>query len=73
MTREPDMTFSRNLKEAMLSRNMTPHALAARSGVPYTSVLGYLKGKQPTAPKIRAMCVALRVSADKMLGLKVDR
>ena len=73
MTTEPDMTFAHNLRRAMSERNMTPHGLAARSGVPYTSVLGYLKGKQPTAPKIRAMCEALRVSADKMLGLKVDR
>lgn len=68
---EPDMTFSRNLRAAMAKRNMTARGLAARSRIAYTSVLGYLHGNvQPTAPKIRAMCAALRVSADELVGGK---
>ena len=63
-------TFAERLKFAMQERDLRPKELAAISHVSWNSILDYRRGeKHPGFDTLAALCKALDVSADWMLGL----
>lgn len=58
------------LAEAFTRSTLTQPELSERSGIPQSTLSGYLSGRvQPTAPRLAALCHALNVESDWLLGL----
>lgn len=62
--------FQNRLIVAMRRERLNQSELARRSGVPQSHVSRWLRGSWPTAPNLIAICMALGVSADYLLGIK---
>ena len=62
--------FCQILKEFLEENNLTQVAFAKKIGVKQSQVSEWLKGKsKPGYDSIKAICLALDVSADRLLGL----
>ncbi len=66
--------FKDILKEILQETGLTQAEFAASINVKQGQVSEWLKGKtKPGYDTIKQMCVALNVSADYLLGLKLER
>ena len=64
-------TFSNRLEHAMADVGLSQAALERRAGIHQSSVSRYLsKGRLPGSEELRAISLALGVSADYLLGLR---
>ena len=65
------MEFSKILKSIMLEKALNQVQLAQKIGVKQSQVSEWLKGKsKPGYDNLKAMCVALDISADRLLGIE---
>jgi len=65
------MDFIDILKELMIDFNLNQSELASKIGVKQSQVSEWLKGKsKPGYDSIKSICVALGISADRLLGLE---
>ena len=70
MENNTTMDFIEILKEIMFEFNLNQSALANKIGVKQSQVSEWLKGKsKPGYDSIKAICLALDISADRLLGL----
>ena len=66
--------FGARLKKVLKERNMTYEDLADDTFMSKTAIYYYIKGDVlPTADNLKAICIALNVSADYMLGLETSK
>ena len=66
--------FGARLKKVLEERKMTYEDLAENTYMSKTAIYYYVKGDVlPTADNLKAICIALNVSADYMLGLEVKK
>ena len=64
------MGFIEILKEIMIDFNLNQSQLAKKIGVKQNQVSEWLNGKsKPGYDSLRAICIALDISADRLLGL----
>ena len=64
------MDFIDVLKDIMIDFNLNQTQLAEKIGLKQSQVSEWLKGKsKPGYDSLRAICIALDISADKILGL----
>ena len=63
---------SHRLRQALRDSELSYRKLAVKSGIPRRSIEEYAAGAMPTAPALSALCEALEVNADWILGLKED-
>ena len=67
------MSFSEQLKKAMLERNMTQAELSALTGIGKSSISQYLSGKnEPKELALNKIAEALECSVDYLKGLIED-
>jgi len=65
------MDFIEILKDIMVDCNLNQSQLASKIGVKQSQVSEWLKGKsKPGYDSLRAICLALDISGDVILGLK---
>lgn len=65
-----EMIFGKRIKDTRKAKSMTQAQLAEKTGFSQPTVADWEAGKkQPTAGAIIALCKALEVSADYLLGL----
>lgn len=65
--------FQQRVKEIRIERGLTQVELAAIVQTTNDSIYSWEKGRsQPSVEMIRRLCVALRVSADYLIGLERD-
>ena len=65
------MEFGKILKSIMLEKALNQVQLAQKIGVKQSQVSEWLKGKsKPGYDNLKAMCVALDISADRLLGIE---
>ena len=65
------MEFTDILKEIMIEQNLNQSEFALKVGVKQSQVSEWLSGKnKPGYDKLKAICVALDISADYLLGLE---
>lgn len=66
--------FGARLKKVLEERKMTYEDLAENTYMSKTAIYYYVKGDVlPTADNLKAICIALNVSADYMLGLEATK
>ena len=66
--------FGARLKKVLEERKMTYEDLAENTYMSKTAIYYYVKGDVlPTADNLKAICIALNVSADYMLGLEAPK
>lgn len=66
--------FGTRLKKVLEERKMTYEDLAENTYMSKMAIYYYVKGDVlPTADNLKAICIALNVSADYMLGLEVKK
>lgn len=66
--------FGTRLKKVLEERKMTYEDLAENTYMSKTAIYYYVKGDVlPTADNLKAICIALNVSADYMLGLEAPK
>ena len=71
---EPLPIFRERLLIARRRAELTQEDLAVRAGIHKSDVSKMERGRMlPTAPRLRRLCEALRVSADFLLGLAGDQ
>ena len=72
LTRSRHNTFGDRLRAARLDRGLTVNELAITSGLGFRTVQSLESGSRldPPASEVVALCRALKVSADELLGLK---
>ena len=64
------MDFIEILKDIMIDFNLNQTELADKIGIKQSQVSEWLKGKsKPGYDNIKAICLALDISADRILGL----
>ena len=64
------MSFIEILKDLMIDYNLNQTQLAEKIGVKQSQVSEWLKGKsKPGYDSLKSICIALDISADKLLGL----
>lgn len=64
------MTFVEILNDIMIDKNLNQTSLAKLIGVKQSQVSEWLKGKsKPGYDNLKAICIALNISADYLLGL----
>ena len=64
------MDFIDILKDIMIDFDLNQSQLAEKIGLKQSQVSEWLKGKsKPGYDSIRAICIALEISADRLLGL----
>ena len=64
------MDFIEILKDIMIDYNLNQSQLAKKIGVKQSQVSEWLKGKsKPGYDNIKAICMSLELSADRLLGL----
>ena len=64
------MNFIEILKVIMIDFNLNQSELANKLGLKQSQISEWLKGKsKPGYDSIRAICIALEISADRLLGL----
>ena len=64
------MDFIDILKDIMVDFNLNQTQLAEKIGIKQSQVSEWLKGKsKPGYDSMRAICLALDISADRLLGL----
>ena len=67
------MEFIQILKELMEKQKLSQTALAKMIGIKQSQVCEWLKGKsKPGYDNLKAICTALNVSGDYLLGIKKD-
>ena len=67
-------TFGERLKEVLHEKDMTYEDLAEQAYMSKMAVWHYInKDVLPTADNLKALCQALNVSADYLLGLEVPK
>ena len=65
------MDFIDILKDIMIDYNLNQSQLAERIGLKQSQVSEWLNGKsKPGYESLKAICINLGISADKLLGLK---
>lgn len=65
------MNFIEILKDIMVDYNLNQTQLAKKIGIKPSQVSEWLSGKsKPGYDSLRAICVALDISADILLGIK---
>lgn len=65
------MDFVDILKDIMIDFNLNQSQLAEKIGLKQSQISEWLKGKsKPGYDSIKAICVALGISADRLLGLE---
>lgn len=65
------MEFIDILKDIMIDFNLNQSELANKIGLKQSQVSEWLKGKsKPGYDSIKAICLSLDISADRVLGLK---
>ena len=65
------MDFIEILKDIMIEKNLNQTQLANKVGIKQSQVSEWLKGKsKPGYDSLKAICLALDISADEILGLK---
>jgi len=65
------MEFIEILKDLMQEKNLTQTELANKVGVKQSQVSEWLKGKsKPGYDSLKAICLALDISGDEILGIK---
>ena len=65
------MEFLEILKDIMIEQNLNQSQLASKIGLKQSQVSEWLKGKsKPGYDSLRAICLALDISADELLDLK---
>ena len=64
------MDFIEILKELMIEFNLNQSELANKIGLKQSQISEWLKGKsKPGYDNIKTICIALDISADRLLGL----
>ena len=64
------MNFIEILKEIMIDFNLNQSQLAKKIGLKQNQISEWLNGKsKPGYDSLRAICIALGISADRLLGL----
>lgn len=64
------MDFIEILKEIMIDFNLNQSQLAEKIGLKQSQISEWLKGKsKPGYDSIKAICIALDISADRIMGL----
>ena len=64
------MDFIEILKEIMIDFNLNQSQLAEKIGLKQSQISEWLKGKsKPGYDSIKTICLALDISADRILGL----
>ena len=64
------MEFVDILKDMMIDFNLNQSQLAEKIGLKQSQISEWLKGKsKPGYDSIKAICIALGISADRLLGL----
>ena len=64
------MDFIEILKEIMIDFNLNQSQLAEKIGLKQSQISEWLKGKsKPGYDSIKSLCLALDISADRILGL----
>lgn len=64
------MDFIDILKDVMIDFDLNQSQLAEKIGLKQSQVSEWLKGKsKPGYDSIRSICIALEISADRLLGL----
>lgn len=64
-----DSTFARRMRRTRTAQNMTQAALAAKTGLPVSSISHYESGRRsPNYASLLTLSKALNVSADYLLG-----
>jgi transcriptional regulator with XRE-family HTH domain len=62
--------FAKRLRQAREARRMSQVALAKKAGLPPSQIAHYEGGsRKPSYENLRALCLALRVGSDYLLGL----
>ncbi len=62
--------FGRRLRRAREARGLTAQQVADRSGVAVTAISHFETGRRgPSIDNLYALCIALAVSADELLGI----
>ena len=65
-----EITIGKRIKKAMESKNMKQYELAEKTYITQTTISRYITGERtPDAINLKAICEALDVSADWLLGL----
>lgn len=66
------MDFIETLKDIMIDFNLNQSQLADKIGVKQSQVSEWLKGKsKPGYDNLKAICIALDISGDRILGLEI--
>ena len=66
--------FGTRLKEVLEERGMTYEDLAEKAYMSKMAICHYIKNDVlPTADNLKAICLALNVSSDYLLGLEVPK
>ena len=64
------MSFIEILKDIMIDFGLNQTEFANKVGIKQSQVSEWLKGKsKPSYDSIKAICIALDISADRLLGL----
>ena len=61
-----------NLKEAIEGSQLTQKEIADKVGIKPTQISAYKKGrKMPTVETFANICIAMDISADEIMGIKI--
>ena len=70
---QTSMTFINNLKHIMDERNISQHELSRETGIPQSSISGYIKCKNaPLLKQALKICEYLNTSIDEMCGHNIN-
>lgn len=65
------MEFVEILKDIMIEQNLNQTQLTKKIGLKQSQIRKWIKGKnKPEYDSLKAICLALDISADELLGIK---
>lgn len=66
--------FCQNLKKARLTLGLTQIQLADKLNISSSAISMYEQGRrEPNTELLKKICIALNISADKLLNIKIDK